>query len=60
MSFLAWDRRGPRKQQTLNQIFLLLTPTARGPSVYVRVWRLLYRIQILTYKDGPRTERIKK
>ena len=37
----------------------------RGPSLYVRLWRLyasesdVCRRQILTYKDGPRTERIK-
>ena len=32
---------------------ILILPV-RGPSLYVRVRR-----QILTYKDGPRTERIK-
>ena len=31
----------------------------RGPSLYVKIQRL-YRRQILTYKDGPRTERAKK
>ena len=43
-------------------MFLFLS--VRGPSLYVRIWRLqtsesdVYRRQILTYKDGPRSERL--
>ena len=32
--------------------------SVRSPSLYVRIWRL-YLHKILTYKDGPRAERVK-
>ena len=36
----------------------MLTFLQRGPSLYIRIWRLRRR-QIPTYKDDPRTERDK-
>ena len=48
----------------------ILILSARGPSLYVRIWRLLrgdrlytsesdvQRRQILTYKDGPRAKKV--
>ena len=36
----------------------ILILSVRRPSLYVRIWRLHLR-QILTYKDGPRVERVK-
>ena len=43
-------------------VWIILTLSVLGQSLYVRIWRpSLYVIfwRILTYKDGPRTERIK-
>ena len=34
----------------------ILTLSAQGPFLYVKIW--VWKRQILTYKDGPRAERV--
>ena len=40
-------------------IINILIISVCGPPSYVRIWRLQYRRQILTFKDDPHVERVK-